>query len=59
MATVSRGIDDDTVGVIARSPGELFSESNDYSVAILLAYGTARVLLAGHAEAGRGTWQTP
>jgi competence protein ComEC len=31
--------------------GGLFSETNDNSVAILLAYGTARVLLAGDAEA--------
>jgi competence protein ComEC len=33
------------------SSGELFSETNDNSVAILLTYGTARVLLAGAAEA--------
>jgi hypothetical protein len=32
--------------VIALPPGELFSETNDNSVAILLTYGTARVLLA-------------
>jgi competence protein ComEC len=31
-------------------PGELFSETNDNSVAILLTYGTARILLAGDAE---------
>jgi hypothetical protein len=31
--------------VIAPPPGELFSETNDNSVAILLSYGTARVLL--------------
>jgi competence protein ComEC len=31
--------------------GGLFSEINDNSVAILLTYGTARVLLAGDAEA--------
>ncbi|MCA1848881.1 MAG: MBL fold metallo-hydrolase, partial [Actinobacteria bacterium] len=37
--------------VIAPPPGELFSEANDNSVAILLSYGTARVLLAGDAEA--------
>jgi len=30
---------------------ELFSETNDNSAAILLTYGTARVLLAGDAEA--------
>ena len=32
-------------------PGELFSETNDNSVALLLTHGTARVLLAGDAEA--------
>jgi competence protein ComEC len=37
--------------VITRPPGELFSETNDNSVAILLSYGTARILLAGDAEA--------
>jgi competence protein ComEC len=31
--------------------GGLFSETNDNSVAILLTYGSARVLLAGDAEA--------
>jgi competence protein ComEC len=36
--------------VIAPPPGELFSETNDNSVAILLTYGPARILLAGHAE---------
>jgi competence protein ComEC len=36
---------------IATPPGELFSETNDNSVAILLTYSTARVLLAGNAEA--------
>jgi hypothetical protein len=36
--------------VIAPPPGELFSETNDNSVAILLTYGTARVLLVGDAE---------
>jgi hypothetical protein len=36
--------------VIAPQPGELFSETNDNSVAILLTYGTARVLLVGDAE---------
>jgi hypothetical protein len=35
------------------APGELFSETNDNSVAILLSYGTARVLLVGDAEVGR------
>jgi competence protein ComEC len=42
--------------VIAPPPGELFSETNDNSVAILLTYGTARVLLAGDAEA-RGCYE--
>jgi len=37
--------------VIATPPGELFSETNDNSVAILLTYGAARILLAGDAEA--------
>jgi hypothetical protein len=34
VATVSRVVDDDTVRVIAPPPGELFSETNDNSVAI-------------------------
>ena len=52
VVTVSRVVvDDDTVGVIAPSPGELFSETKDDSVAILLSYGTTRGLLAGDAEA--------
>ena len=42
--------------VIAPPPGELYSETNDNSVAILLTYGTARVLLAGDAEARKSTW---
>jgi len=38
--------------VIAPPPqGELFSETNENSVAILLTYATARILLAGDAEA--------
>jgi competence protein ComEC len=37
--------------VIAPPPGELFSETNDNSVAILLSYVTAHILLAGDAEA--------
>ena len=37
--------------VIAPPPGELFFETNDNSVAILLSYATARILLAGDAEA--------
>jgi beta-lactamase superfamily II metal-dependent hydrolase len=35
----------------SQPPGELFSETNDNSVAILLTYGTARILLADNAEA--------
>jgi hypothetical protein len=31
--------------------GELYSETNDNPVAILLTYGMARVLLAGEAKA--------
>jgi hypothetical protein len=41
---VSKGAPAD---VIAPPPGELFSETDDNSVAILLSYGTAHVLLAG------------
>ena len=37
--------------VIAPPPGDLFSETNDNSVAILLSYARARILLAGDAEA--------
>jgi competence protein ComEC len=37
--------------VVGPPPGELFSETNDNSVALLLTYGTARILLAGDAEA--------
>jgi hypothetical protein len=40
--------------VIAPPPGELFSETNDTLVAILLTYSAARVLLAGDAEARKG-----
>jgi beta-lactamase superfamily II metal-dependent hydrolase len=39
------------LSVIAPLPGELFSETNDNSMAILLSYSTARILLAGDAEA--------
>jgi beta-lactamase superfamily II metal-dependent hydrolase len=38
-------------GIIAPPPGELFSETNDNSVAIQLTYAIARFLLAGDAEA--------
>ncbi len=36
--------------MISPPPGELFKETNDNSVGILLTSGTARVLLAGDAE---------
>jgi beta-lactamase superfamily II metal-dependent hydrolase len=36
---------------IVPTRGELCSETNDNSIAILLSYATARVLLAGDAEA--------
>jgi hypothetical protein len=38
--------------VIAPPPGDLFSETNDNSVAILHTYGTARVLFTGDPEEG-------
>jgi hypothetical protein len=37
------------VAVIAPPPGEHLSETNDNSVAVLLTYGRARVLLVGDA----------
>jgi beta-lactamase superfamily II metal-dependent hydrolase len=46
------------IDVIAPPPGELFSETNDNSVAILLTYATARVLLAGDFEAREGEYIT-
>ena len=39
------------IDIIAPPPGELFSETNDNSVAIILTYGMIRVLLTGDAEA--------
>ena len=59
MVTVSHGIDDDTVGVIAPSPSELFAEANGNSVQILLAYGAARVLLVDDADAREEYVATP
>jgi hypothetical protein len=44
--------------VVAPPSGELFSETNSNSVAILLSYGTARLLLACDAEYGWSTWRT-
>jgi competence protein ComEC len=45
------GINADVIGPPADTEGGLFTEINDNSVAILLTYGTARILLAGDAEA--------
>jgi beta-lactamase superfamily II metal-dependent hydrolase len=41
--------------VIAPPPGELLSETNDNSVAILLSYGTIHALLAGNTEVKKST----
>jgi competence protein ComEC len=41
----------DVIGPPTDLEGGLFSEINDNSVAILLTYGTARILLDGDAEA--------
>lgn len=38
--------------VVAPPPEELFSDSNENSVSVLLTYGEARILLAGDAEEG-------
>jgi hypothetical protein len=38
--------------IIAPPPGDLFSETNDNSVAILHTYSTARVLFTGNPEEG-------
>ena len=45
------GVRVDVIGPPTEAEGGLFSETNDNSVAILLTYGSARVLLAGDAEA--------
>ena len=45
------GVRADVIGPPTDAEGGLFSETNDNSVAILLTYGTARILLAGDAEA--------
>jgi competence protein ComEC len=47
------GVGGARTNVTAPPPGELFSETSDNSVAILLTYGTARVLLAGDAGLGK------
>jgi competence protein ComEC len=44
------GVRADVIAPPTDAEGGLFSETNDNSVAILLSYGTARVLLAGDAE---------
>ncbi len=36
--------------VTSPPPGELFKETNDNSVGLLLTFGAARILLAGDAE---------
>jgi competence protein ComEC len=41
----------DVIGPPTHAEGGLFSETNDNAVAILLTYGSARVLLADDAEA--------
>jgi competence protein ComEC len=45
------GINEGIIAPPTDAEGGLFSEINDNSVAILLTYGTARILLAGDAEA--------
>jgi competence protein ComEC len=45
------GVRADVIAPPTDAEGGLFSEINDNSVAILLTYGTARILLAGDAEA--------
>lgn len=45
------GVQADVVAPPTEAEGGLFSETNDNSVGILLTYGTARILLAGDAEA--------
>jgi competence protein ComEC len=45
------GVRADVIGPPTDAEGGLFSETNDNSVAILLTHGSARVLLAGDAEA--------
>jgi competence protein ComEC len=45
------GVLKDVITPPTDAEGGLFSETDDNSVAILLSYGTTRVLLAGDAEA--------
>ena len=45
------GVQADVIAPPTDAEGGLFSETNDNSVGILLTYGTARILLAGDAEA--------
>ncbi len=49
--TFVRVVREEVIGPPVEAEGVPFSETNDNSVAILLRYGTARVLLAGDAEA--------
>jgi len=44
------GVRMDVISPPSEAEGGLFSESNDNSVAVLLTYGTARLLFAGDAE---------
>ena len=50
-ALAACGVSADVIAPPTDAEGGLFSETNDNSVAILLTYATARVLLAGDAEA--------
>jgi beta-lactamase superfamily II metal-dependent hydrolase len=43
--------------IVSKAHNESNSKTNDNSVAILLSYGTVRVLLAGDAEARKSTWR--
>ncbi len=42
----------DVIGPPTEAEGGLFSETNDNSVAVLLTYGSSRVLLAGDPYTG-------
>jgi competence protein ComEC len=51
LAFFLQAVNTDVIAPPTEAEGGLFSEINDNSVAILLTYGTARILLAGDAEA--------